>query len=128
MRGQAKADQLKRRTKALALRAISLCRSLPFNIEGRTFASQLLRSATSVGANYRAVCRARSRKEFVAKLGVVIEECDETLFWLELLAEAGVGPAEEISSLHREAEELLSIFVVSRATARRGLPRQKAIP
>jgi four helix bundle protein len=80
---------LKLRTSHFALRIVQLCRALPFNDEGRVLRRQLLRSGTSVGANYRSACRARSRAEFVAKLGLVLEEADETVFWLELLLKAG---------------------------------------
>jgi four helix bundle protein len=90
-------------------------------MEGRVIAGQLLRSATSVGANYRATCRARSLREFIAKLGVVIEECDETLFWIEVLVQLDSGRAVEWEPMAREAHELLSIFIVARGTARRRL-------
>ena len=79
---------------------------------------QLLRSATSVGANYRAVCRARSSPDFVSKLGIVLEEADETLFWLELLVESGVTNSEKAAPLMGEANELVSIFVASLRTAK----------
>lgn len=80
---------------------------------------QLLRAATSVAANYRAVCRARSRAEFSAKMGIVLEEADETLFWLELLADAGIVKKDRLSLLMEEAEELVRIFHSSIQTARR---------
>jgi four helix bundle protein len=79
---------------------------------------QLLRSGTSVGANYRAACRARSKAEFIAKLGIVLEESDEAVFWLELLAEANVGSRERVQPLIEEADELTSIFVASLRTAK----------
>jgi len=78
----------------------------------------VLRSGTSVGANYRAACRARSRAEFVAKLGIVLEEADETVFWLELLPEGGIVKREKLDGLVKEAEELTSIFVTSLCTAK----------
>lgn len=78
----------------------------------------MLRSGTSVGANYRAACRARSRAEFVAKLGIVLEEADETVFWLELLPEGGIVKREKLDGLVKEAEELTSIFVTSLCTAK----------
>jgi len=95
-----------------------VCRSLPHSDEARILGKQLLRSGTSVGANYRAACRARSRAEFVAKLGIVLEESDETVFWLELLVEAGVGSRERVQPWVKEADELTSIFVASLRTAK----------
>jgi four helix bundle protein len=109
---------LKERTKRFALQTIRLCRSLPRNSEGIIISRQLLRSSTSVGANYRAVCRARSTPDFVSKLGVVLEEADETLFWLELLVESGAVRPEKAAPLLREANELVSIFVASLRTAK----------
>jgi four helix bundle protein len=88
-------DELRTRTKQFALRIIKLVGALPKNIEGRAIASQLVRCGTSVAANYRAACRARSRPEFVAKMGVVLEEADETQFWLELIIEASLLSANE---------------------------------
>lgn len=85
------ADLLKDRTKQFALQVIRLCRTLPRSPESTIIARQLLRSSTSVGANYCAVCRARSTADFVSKLGIVLEEADETLFWIELLVESGCG-------------------------------------
>ncbi len=108
---------LKPRTKQFALRVIRLFRSLPHRPEADVIGKQLLRSATSVGANYRAVCRARSDAEFVSKLGVVLEEADESVFWLELLSEAGLVPTKRIADLTREANELVAIFAQSRITA-----------
>jgi four helix bundle protein len=99
--------------------AVEICRRLPSGLEAKVIGGQLLRSATSVGANYRAVCRARSRKDFIAKLGIVIEEADETLFWLELSSRLHLAEEAELEKLARETDELLSIFVVSRATAMR---------
>jgi len=83
---------------------------------------QVLRSATSTAANYRAVCRARSRAEFVSKIGVVVEEADETVFWLELLVETEVVRASQLDSLLKEAHELLAIFAASQRTARLAAP------
>jgi len=80
--------------------------------------NQLLRSATSVGANYRAVQRSRSRAEFVSKMGIVIEEADETLYWLEMIRDGGIVLAEAVKFTIQESEELLSIFVASRLTAK----------
>ena len=110
-------DELKLRTKQFALRVIRLVAVLPKTIEGRAIASQLVRSGTSVAANYRAACRARSRSEFVAKMGVVLEEADETQLWLELITEAKLLPVKLVEPLLEEANELVAIFVASRKSA-----------
>lgn len=116
------ADLLKDRTKQFALQVIRLCRELPRSQESSIITRQLLRSATSVGANYRAVCRARFTADFVSKLGIVLEEADDTLFWIELLVESGATHPdthpEKIASVRREANELVSIFVASLRTAK----------
>ena len=104
-------EAMKSRTKQLALVVIRLCRTLPHSPEARIISRQLLRSATSVAANYRAVCRSRSTADFTSKLGLVLEEADETLFWLELLVDAGVVRRERINLLLDEANQLVSIFV-----------------
>ncbi len=91
--------------------------ALPPTIAGKNIGNQIIRSGTSVAANYRAACRARSKAEFTAKLGTVVEEADETAFWLEIIAEAGILPKEKIDLLLREANELSAIFVASRKTA-----------
>ena len=108
-------------TKAFALRVIRLIRALPCCPEGSLIGNQLLRSGTSVAANYRAVCRARSRAEFLAKLGVVIEEADESAFWLELLSEAGLMPKHRLDALRSEADQLVAIFNASKTTARKNV-------
>jgi len=110
---------LRDRTKRFALRILKLCDSLPKTDAARAIGRQLLRSGTSVAANYRAVGRARSRAEFVAKMGVVVEEADESAFWLELLVESGMVAKARLGDLIAEANELLSIFVASQKTARR---------
>jgi four helix bundle protein len=102
---------LKQRTKHFALLLIRLCRTIPSSQEGRIITRQLLRSATSVAANYRAVCRARSRADFISKLGIVLEEADESLFWLELLVDAGLIQTEKVKMPLAEANELVAIFV-----------------
>jgi four helix bundle protein len=112
------ADELKRRSKAFAVRVVKLCRAMPHNLETRTVESQVLRSATSVAANYRAVCRARSHPDFVSKIGIVVEECDETIFWLELLVDLDMFPAPRVQPLLKEANELLAIFAASQLTAK----------
>jgi len=111
---------MRRRTKEFALRVIQMFRSMPRSEEARVIGKQLLRAGTSGAANYRAVGRARSKAEFIAKMGTVVEEADETVFWLELLAEAGIFPKERLESLLREANELLAIFAASHRTARKG--------
>jgi four helix bundle protein len=108
---------LKQGTKQFALRIIRLYRSLPATDEARILGKQLLRSGTSVGANDRAACRARSKAEFIARLGIVLEEADETVFWLELLVESGVGSRERMQPLVKKADELTSVFVASLCTA-----------
>lgn len=115
----AKAEQLKKRAKQFALRVIQMFRAIPNSEEGRIIGRQVLRSATSVGANYRAVCRARSRREFISKMNVVVEEADETLYWFELLVEGGVMGATELGPLIQEGTELLSIFAASLRTAKK---------
>src|SRR5437762_1928494 len=116
-----RAVELKKPTQSFALRIIRLVRALPSTLEGRVISGQLLRSGTSVGANYRAVCRARSRPEFLAKLGVVIEEADESAFWLELLIETGLIPEKKLHDLKSEANQLVAIFNASRTTARKNV-------
>jgi four helix bundle protein len=110
---------LKRRTKAFALRILKLVDTLPKTTAGRALASQIVRSGTSVAANYRAACRARSTADFIAKMGIVEEEADETLFWLELLEESGLVPAAKLTAIKREVDELVAITVASIKTARR---------
>src|SRR6476620_2408484 len=110
--------EMKERTKRFALQTIWLCRTLPRSQESQIITRQLLRSCTSVGANYRSVCRARSTPDFVSKLGIVLEEADETLFWLELLVDSGVAQADRAAPLLKEANELVSIFVASMRTAK----------
>jgi four helix bundle protein len=112
------AIRLKERTKSFALRIINLVRALPVSTETRVIGSQLLRCGTAVAANYRAVCRARSRAEFVAKLGVVIEEADESEFWLEMLADSGLVPRKRLVALISEADQLVAILNASRTTAK----------
>jgi len=114
-----KAELFKQRTKAFALRIIRLVCSVPNTQESRVIGQQLLRSGTSIAANYRAACRARSRAEFLSKISTVVEEADETVFWLELLADAGIVASSRLRDLKSEAEELVAIFNASRVTARR---------
>ena len=115
------AEDLKKRTKAFALRILRLAAALPNTIEGRVIRGQLVRAGTSVGANYRAACRGRSRAEFVAKLGVVEEESDESAFWLELIIEGEFLTQRVVEPLLREANELVKIMARSRLSASRAL-------
>jgi len=108
---------LKARTKYFALRVMKLVDALPRTIQGRATANQIIRSATSVAANYRAACRARSRAEFIAKIGVVEEEVDETAFWLELIIDSGLLKDAKIRPLLTEAGELVAIMAASRKSA-----------
>jgi four helix bundle protein len=110
---------LKRRTKQFALRAMKLAASLDRSITGRTLANQLVRSGTSVGANYRSACRARSKVEFISRLGVVEEEADESAYWMELIIEAGLMPENRVKMLLNEADQLVAIVVASRRSVRR---------
>lgn len=112
------AEQFTVRTKAFALRVIRLVEALPKSRTTDVLARQLLRSATSVGANYRAACRAKSRADFVAKMGTVEEECDEAIYWMEVLVETGIVKPTCLSALMEEANELLSMVVASIRTAR----------
>ncbi len=108
------AEELKTRTKLFAIRNINLYRNLPKTEEAKIIGRQLLRSATSVGANYRAACRARSNDEFYSKISIVVEEADETMFWHELLLEAGIIKAEKLEGLMKEANEIIAIMVSTR--------------
>ncbi|MGC1323715.1 MAG: four helix bundle protein [Candidatus Udaeobacter sp.] len=110
-------DELKRRTKSFAVRVTRLVDVLPNTVKGRAIANQIMRSATSVAANYRAACRARSRAEFIAKIGVVEEEADETAFWLELIVDTDVCGQSQIEPLLNETGELVAIMAASRKSA-----------
>jgi four helix bundle protein len=106
--------ELLTRTKAFALRILKLVDHLPRTTSGRAIGNQLVRSGTSVGANYRAACRARSRAEFAAKLGTVLEEADESLYWLELISEGKLIAESKLSLLLKEAAELTAILAAGR--------------
>ena len=112
-------DELKRRTKQFALRVVKLVLVLPDTPWARVAGRQLLRAGTAVGANYRAACRARSRAEFVAKLGNVIEEADESAYWMELIMESKLMDEKLVIPLHQEAEELTAIMTASRKSAQK---------
>lgn len=112
-------DQLKARTKAFALRVIRVSESLPPGRTADVLGKQLLRSGTSVSANYRSACRAKSRADFIHKLSIVEEEVDETGHWMELLVEAGVVPKRRLEALIQEADELTAIIVAAIRTMKR---------
>lgn len=111
-------DEFRNRTKKFALRAIKLYQSLPHTEEARILGKQLLRSGTSVGANFRAACRARSKAEYISKLGIVLEEADESSFWMELLIEAGIFSESRLKSLYDESVELTKVFAVTKKTSK----------
>src|SRR5262245_14029696 len=113
-------QDLRDRTKAFAVRIVKLYRSLSYKPDAQVLGKQLLRCGTSVAANYRASCRARSRAEWIAKIGLVVEEADESVFWIEMLAECGVVRQERIAEILKEANELSAIFTASRTTAKAG--------
>jgi len=111
-------NDLKKRTKEFGLRVIRLVEALPGTSTSRTIGNQLLRSGMSVGANYRAACRGKSKADFIAKAGISLEEADESLYWMEMLQEARIIPAERLKDLMKEADELVAIFTASIKTAR----------
>lgn len=119
MRNKKEQSDLKVRTKMFALDIIRLVESLPKTMTATILGRQLLRAGTSVGANYRAACRARSAADFVAKMGIVEEEADESIYWMELLCEADILSQNKINPLKDEASELLAITVSSIRTARK---------
>ena len=110
---------LRARTKLLALRVVKLYRSLPRTADAQVMGKQLLRCGTSVAANYRASCRSRSKSEFVARIGIVAEEADETGFWLEMLGDAEIVKAARLDDLLRESKELTAIFTATLMSARK---------
>ena len=113
-----KALNLQERTKGFALRIIRMFRLLPKTQDAQVIGKQVLHSGTAAAANYRAACRARSKTEFIAKIGIVVEEMDETLFWLELLVDAQIVPSGKMRQLTDEANQILAIFAASQRTAR----------
>ncbi|HLM82796.1 MAG TPA: four helix bundle protein [Terriglobales bacterium] len=116
---RSKQEELRNRTKRFALRIIRLFRHLPRTAEAQVLGKQLLRSGTSIGANYRAAGRARSKAEFISKMGIVVEEADETVFWIECLIESGIVKPDLLTELLSEANELVAIFAASQRTAKR---------
>ncbi|PYS38841.1 MAG: four helix bundle protein [Acidobacteria bacterium] len=117
------ADELKKRTKQFALRILKLVAALPNTVAGRAIGGQLVRAGTSVGANYRAACRGRSKAEFVAKMGIAEEEADESAYWMEVIIEGELLKRKQVEPLLTEAEELTKIFAQSRISASRTLVR-----
>jgi four helix bundle protein len=116
--------ELRQRTKQFALRIMKLVDSLPRSSSGWAIGRQLIRSGTSVGANYRAACQGRSRADFISKLSIVLEEADECVYWLELIIDGALLPAAKVQPLHKEADELTAIFVTSLKTARRNRKKE----
>jgi len=112
-------EELRDRTKAFALRIIRLFRSLPYRTDTQVLGKQLLRCGTSVAANYRAACRARSKAEFIARIAIVAEEADESVLWLELLIESGIIKSEMTVALLKEAREMAAILTASKQTAKK---------
>ncbi|HEX2459630.1 MAG TPA: four helix bundle protein [Vicinamibacterales bacterium] len=113
-----RAEALKMRSFRFGLRIVTFCRTLRDTWEGREFSDQLFRSGTRVGANYRAACRARSHADFTAKMGYVVEEADESIYWLEMIEATGIAAGVELKSLLAESNELSRIFNQSQLTAK----------
>ena len=111
-------EDLRNRTKSFAVRVVKLYRSLPYRSDAQVLGKQLLRCGTAVAANYRAACRSRSKAEWIAKIGIVVEEADESVFWLEMLTDCEILPSEKLGLLVREAQELTALFTASQRTAR----------
>jgi four helix bundle protein len=121
------ADELKKRTKHFGLRCIKVVEVLPNSKTADVIGKQLLRSATSVGANYRSACRTQSKAHFISKLAIVIEEADESVYWLELLIEAGILSETKLTELIQEGNEIVAIMTASSQTAKSNLGKQSAI-
>jgi four helix bundle protein len=113
-------NDLKERTKSFALKVIKVVEMLPKGRTADILGRQLLSAGTSVGANYRSACRAKSTADFISKMGIVEEEADETVYWMDLLVEAGLVPKDDLISLLDEADQILAITVSSIKTARKG--------
>lgn len=112
-------SDLRKRTTAFALRIIRMVSVLPSSMEANVLGKQVLRSGTSVGAQYREACRSRSTAEFISKMESAVQELDETAYWMELLADGGVVPPMKLADLRQETEELIAIFTASVKTAKR---------
>jgi four helix bundle protein len=110
-------QEIKDRTKKIAIEIINFCKDLPNSFEFTAIKNQIVRSVTSIGANYRASCRAKSKADFIAKLGIVEEEADETLYWLELIVGLNKKYRTAIAPLYKEINEILSIIIASRKTS-----------
>lgn len=119
-------EELKKRTKRFGLEVIKLVESLPQRKTTNTIGYQLFRSATSVGANYRSACRGRSKPDFISKVGIAIEEADESLYWMEMLLESAILPEDRLSGLMQEANEIVAILTATSKTARSNLAKGKA--
>src|SRR5438093_133765 len=111
-------EELRDRTKTFAIRIVRVYRALSYKTDAQVLGKQLLRCGTAVAANYRAACRARSKAEWVAKIGIVVEEADETIFWLEMLSDCTIVSLMKLEPLLAEAHELSAIFTASQFTAR----------
>ena len=111
-------EGFKKRTQDFSIRIIKLYKSVSGTVEGQVIGKQLLRIGTSVAANYRAACRARSRAEFFSKMSIVVEEADESVFWMELLISIGIIPSKQLEPLLSEANEILSIVATARKTSK----------
>lgn len=120
-------NKMKDRTKQFALRVIKLVHALPTTTSGRALGGQLIRSGTSVAANYRAACRARSNADFTNKLSIVEEEADESSFWMELIMDSGMMSKPKVADLHDESEQIVAMMVASRKTPRRTYNRKAKI-
>ena len=118
-------EELKLRTKQFAIKIVKLVEDLPNTKAGNTIGNQIIRSGSSVAANYRSACRARSNADFISKITLVEEECDETLFWLELIVESGLLEKGRVQNLLKEADELTAIFTASGKTAKQTNPKSK---
>jgi four helix bundle protein len=111
-------EDVRNRTKAFAVRVVKVYRSLPYRSDAQVLGKQLLRCGISVAANYRAACRSRSKAEWIAKIGIVVEEADESVFWLEMLSDCEIVPLQGVETLLQEAHELSALFTASQRTAR----------
>lgn len=111
-------EQLRNRTKDFAIRIVRIFRTLPYKTEAQVLGKQLLRSGTAVAANYRASCRARSKAEWIAKIGIVVEEADESVFWLEMLSDCEIVQLKKLELILKEAHELSALFTASQRTSR----------
>jgi four helix bundle protein len=119
------AETLKKRTKSFAIRIVKLYRALPNTGEAKVIGNQFIRSGTAIAANYRASCRAKSTAEFIAKIGVVVEEADETVFWLEMLVDCEIFSESKMKEMIQEGNELLAIFAASQTTSKKNSKKYK---